>query len=898
MANKSRTAPATKFYQEDVVKLTQDPDAYGIVLRCWHDAEDIIPIEDDPLSRPLKRGEVGVTFLNDNSSREIQSESDFTLVDRTLQPGDFCKRSIDDVRSGVIVDVKVRGRLEHAITKVAMEGWWDSSQVAPAMEAETRDYVLYDDWVGQIIELYDENLIETSSHELVRFPEFGSHFAIGEKGNILPPANGVQHFLDRFLGTARDTVIDIKRNVYAIAWLAINQTLSSSEAQERQRPARFWSTKDVSKLTLLKGRTEFQMRIGDRVRILDGSVEVPYSMHDNLPVVILAVKETETTVDVLWQDGTMETCRTVDLIPYLNTDEYDCWPGDHVIWRGEDGNRAGVVQTVDAEHRLASLYFPDTQTNEIVSALELDTHGTSDAEHHLGSDGLGVRIGDFVFIHAEGTDNGYTPPRIPRIGEVEAWLRQLPPADGQFDGWHREMWELGNDVAKRRGTAEAEAEGTMQQPRRTGAKVPWIGEVIRLNLDGTIVVTHADGSSQAYPLQRLTKLYDAFEQLEDDPWDGEHHHHHHEDDEDAMMEYWDTEVPQGVWEELGHGDHTEWEDVDEEGDAMAVDEYSDHSLPTAMDTDTDEADPEPSLKVESEEAEQDDKEPSLQANGHYDDSPDLPWKRFDILSSCPVDHAYYASPPAQPSKSFLGRLRKEYRILTSSLPDNIIVRTYEDRTDLLRSLIIGPSNTPYEDAPFVIDWLLDSNFPNSPPQAHFLSWTNGNGRVNPNLYEEGKVCLSILGTWAGDQNEIWSAARSSLLQAFVSIQGLVLVKEPWFCEPAYEKLRGTDEGIVNSRLYSEKAYVLSRGFVRRALEIPLGDLESEIKFIYYDKQRLRKVVADAQSLIEKSQSSATEPGPEDEDLAVPRLTAGGILSLGRTLSKLQALVDAPPRSFS
>ncbi|KAF8990781.1 hypothetical protein BDZ89DRAFT_1086942 [Hymenopellis radicata] len=798
MANKSRTAPATKFYQEDVVKLTQDPDAYGIVLRCWHDAEDIIPIEDDPLSRPLKRGEVGVTFLNDNSSREIQSESDFTLVDRTLQPGDFCKRSIDDVRSGVIVDVKVRGRLEHAITKVAMEGWWDSSQVAPAMEAETRDYVLYDDWVGQ---LYDENLIETSSHELVRFPEFGSHFAIGEKGNILPPANGVQHFLDRFLGTARDTVIDIKRNVYAIAWLAINQTLSSSEAQERQRPARFWSTKDVSKLTLLKGRTEFQMRIGDRVRILDGSVEVPYSMHDNLPVVILAVKETETTVDVLWQDGTMETCRTVDLIPYLNTDEYDCCrAGDHVIWRGED---------VTVQHRLASLYFPILRQRDCL-CTGIRHARTSDAEHHLGSDGLGVRIGDFV----------------------EAWLRQLPPADGQFDGWHREMWELGNDVAKRRGTAEAEAEGTMQQPRRTGAKVPWIGE---LNLDGTIVVTHADASSP-----------------------------HHEDDEDAMMEYWDTEVPQGVWEELGHGDHTEWEDVDEEGDAMAV---------------------------ESEEAEQDDKEPSLQANGHYDDSPDLPWKRFDILSSCPVDHAYYASPPAQPSK-------KEYRILTSSLPDNIIVRTYEDRTDLLRSLIIGPSNTPYEDAPFVIDWLLDSNFPNSPPQAHFLSWTNGNGRVNPNLYEEGKVCLSILGTWAGDQNEIWSAARSSLLQAFVSIQGLVLVKEPWFCEPAYEKLRGTEEGIVNSRLYSEKAYVLSRGFVRRALEIPLGDLESEIKFIYYDKQRLRKVVADAQSLIEKSQSSATEPGPEDEDLAVPRLTAGGILSLGRTLSKLQALVDAPPRSFS
>lgn len=61
------------------------------------------------------------------------------------------------------------------------------------------------------------------------------------------------------------------------------------------------------------------------------------------------------------------------------------------------------------------------------------------------------------------------------------------------------------------------------------------------------------------------------------------------------------------------------------------------------------------------------------------------------------------------------------------------------------------------------------------------------GRVNPNLYEEGKVCLSILGTWAGDRSESWSAARSSLLQAFVSIQGLVLVKEPYVSSKMVKK---------------------------------------------------------------------------------------------------------------
>lgn len=190
-----------------------------------------------------------------------------------------------------------------------------------------------------------------------------------------------------------------------------------------------------------------------------------------------------------------------------------------------------------------------------------------------------------------------------------------------------------------------------------------------------------------------------------------------------------------------------------------------------------------------------------------------------------------------------------------------------------------------------------------------------------NLYEEGKVCLSILGTWAGDRSESWSPSRSSLLQALVSIQGLVLVKEPyvpnlvvclyltrgfrggggyksWFCEPAYDKLRGTEEGIINSRLYNEKAYVLSRGFVRRALEIPLGSLESEINWLYHKHDRLGKVLGDARALVEKSRGeepqgaspgTASSDGDRDREPAVPRLTTGGIITLERTLAKLEAL---------
>lgn len=97
--------------------------------------------------------------------------------------------------------------------------------------------------------------------------------------------------------------------------------------------------------------------------------------------------------------------------------------------------------------------------------------------------------------------------------------------------------------------------------------------------------------------------------------------------------------------------------------------------------------------------------------------------------------------------------------------------------------------------------------------------------------------------------------------------------------------------IVYSRLYNEKAYVLSRAFILRVLQVPLGGLESEIKWLYHHSQRLEKVLRDAWALVTKS-NAAAEPVEADQDLAVPRLTAGGIITLERTLNKLQAIQDS------
>jgi len=109
MAPTNRNGVTAKFYQEDIVKRKDDPKLFGIVLRCWHDAEDLPPIAEnsDPLMRPLKQGEVGVSYFP-RPSREILAEAQLDLVDRMYQPGDLLKRSVDDVASGVVTGCVLR----------------------------------------------------------------------------------------------------------------------------------------------------------------------------------------------------------------------------------------------------------------------------------------------------------------------------------------------------------------------------------------------------------------------------------------------------------------------------------------------------------------------------------------------------------------------------------------------------------------------------------------------------------------------------------------------------------------------------------------------------------------------------------------------------------------------
>lgn len=90
-----------------------------------------------------------------------------------------------------------------------------------------------------------------------------------------------------------------------------------------------------------------------------------------------------------------------------------------------------------------------------------------------------------------------------------------------------------------------------------------------------------------------------------------------------------------------------------------------------------------------------------------------------------------------------------------------------------------------------------------------MIYRSGGLRVNPNLYECGKVCLSLLNTWTGAECERWNPANSTLLQVLVSIQALVLNAKPYFNEPGYAMYANTPQGARAAMEYNEEVFLLS-----------------------------------------------------------------------------------------
>ncbi|WVZ97128.1 hypothetical protein U9M48_042684 [Paspalum notatum var. saurae] len=121
------------------------------------------------------------------------------------------------------------------------------------------------------------------------------------------------------------------------------------------------------------------------------------------------------------------------------------------------------------------------------------------------------------------------------------------------------------------------------------------------------------------------------------------------------------------------------------------------------------------------------------------------FKQFDTVEDF-SDHKYTKNSVGKARKEWAKRIQHEWSLLEKDLPALIYVRVSENRMDLLRAVMIGPQGTPYHDGLFFFDAQFPASYPATPPVVHYHA---GGLRLNPNLYDCGKVCLSLLGTWQG-----------------------------------------------------------------------------------------------------------------------------------------------------
>ena len=143
--------------------------------------------------------------------------------------------------------------------------------------------------------------------------------------------------------------------------------------------------------------------------------------------------------------------------------------------------------------------------------------------------------------------------------------------------------------------------------------------------------------------------------------------------------------------------------------------------------------------------------------------------------------------------STIKRLAKDVKYLLKNPLDSENIYYKHDENNILKgyALIIGHENTPYEFGFYFFQFDFPSNYPFSPPVVTYLT-NDGKMRYNPNLYINGKVCLSILNTWTG---EGWTSCQSiySVLLTLSSI----LNNNPLLNEPG---IKENNNNIYNYNL--------------------------------------------------------------------------------------------------
>ena len=896
----------------------------------------------------------------DTAGAQLIPESKLKLLDRSLLIGDVVKKSAHQAMSGVVINtftkcslqpmcdltlnndtVHLKGLLPPTGSRLAIRQP-ASGQPTPLVDipaselqyAESpteEDLVIYKDWIGRVdavtgaitLRLSDSCVVEIEDDLAEHTDGALDAFYVGDiastkKGRL---RSGRWIFGQYDANTlAIGTVVDTRKVALEVTWL--QRRIGSSES-EREPPSPLERDEMESADFHVYDRTlrppntsttqsnqtvsnsEIDVRLGLRVRFKDLSGAcVKYdgsTPHGKLSRMdrkdtlgydlnVFDVTKIQTDVTVQWQDLSVTQGASVELVPDASIDdEHAAWPGEiaHTLdlepVPGMPGvtqpGKVGVIQSVNASERMAKIQW------HLDACLQYSNDESGDHENKSLLTGV---VGDTV------------------SDEEEVSLYDM---------------EAPGEINVRRGDVVLIANQRWKPPSLVGAGngLDWVGEIVDTCLAGNVVVR----------LGAAPEIQDVFLRREDfrvavrsdgtdtvDGWGDEESPTMVIDSDGELMiaerSSGESDLDDSDTDTDGYTDSEEEEDEpvatyeDENGEPLDEDDVQDEDWESEQDDDVKMPDAPHETPPTSQSATPTDtakrKAEATLSDRTTDIPSEVPQSYLILEGSVPSSH-HFAVEPSTDTATHLKRSLKEHKILRSAnaLPNGVYVRTWESRLDIIRVLFVGPAETPYADAPFMIDFYLPPSFPSEPPQAYFHSWTaesglGGVGRVNPNLYEDGKICLSLLGTWEGNKGEGWNAGRSTLLQVIVSLLGLVLVREPFFNEAGYEPLAGLESSKRPSALYNERTFLKSRTFVISALKklysehdnssMGIEGVEDVLKWLYKASngpKLLESTIANVEAVLRRSEQGGEEP----DGLMV--MSKGACIPLRRVVDRLKEL---------
>jgi len=129
------------------------------------------------------------------------------------------------------------------------------------------------------------------------------------------------------------------------------------------------------------------------------------------------------------------------------------------------------------------------------------------------------------------------------------------------------------------------------------------------------------------------------------------------------------------------------------------------------------------------------------------------------------------------------RLVKDVREIIKNPLEEHGIYYFHNETDMLKgqAMVIGPKGTPYENGYYFFELDFPADYPHSPPKVTYFT-NDGMTRFNPNLYKSGKVCISVLNTWRGEQ---WTACQT--ISSILLVLCTTLNNEPLLNEPGVRK---------------------------------------------------------------------------------------------------------------